>query len=377
MDKLKVLLAMVLLAGLFVAACGPDRQAVSTSQAKTPANGWQSRWDGVVEAAKKEGKVVVYGPPINEFRDALTKKFGEKYGLSVDYTGAVGPEIAAKIDSERRAGLYNADALIGASSYVITNLKPAGYLEPIERYLILPEVASGDGWWNNQFPWVDKDHFAVAFGIGIDQPVLINTDVVKNGEIKSLRDLLDPKWKGTMIMSDPTVAGPAMWFVASQNAVQGIDYLRQLAAQAPTITRDRNLLAESVARAKYPIGIAPGGERVPALIKAGAPVQYADLPGDTIEAGASSGFLSLPGNAPHRNASTLFINWLLSKEGQTVFQEATTQPSTRKDIPAGAVMDAFVLKSQGKYFACYTEEFLAGADNQLKLARDIFGPLLK
>jgi iron(III) transport system substrate-binding protein len=349
--------------------------ASTTAFPSFAAENWQQKWEDIVKGAKSEGKVVVYGPAMNDLRDLLTRKFKDRYQVSVEYLGATGPEVAGKIDAERRGGIYVPDALIGASSPVVTHLKPSGFMDPIERVLILPEVIDPAGWWNNQFPWVDKGHYSVAFGIAIDPPLLINTELVKPEEVKHLRALLDPKWKGKIVMFDPTVYGPGQWFVASQAELTGVEFLRQLASQEPILSRDRRLISEWVGRGKNPIAIAPG-EAAQDLINAGAPIQYAQL-ADTTHAGASIGFLSLPSKAPHPNASTLFINWFLSKEGQAVYQEATRQPSTRKDISTGALNQAFVLKEGVKYYPCYTEEFLMKGKEQIDLGKEIFGQLLK
>ncbi len=386
---IRVLISIGLLTVLLLVACAqsaapvPESKSVNVGPGPSPSGAtrtdtreaWQNRWDKMVEGAKLEGKVVIYGPGGGDLRETFIRTMREKYGLTVEYLGAIGPDLAARIITERRAGLYIPDVLIGASTPVMTQLKPAGYMEPIEKTFVLPEVADAKGWWNNQFPWADEGHYAVGFGLQATPVIIINPDLIKLEEIKSARDLLNPRLKGKIAMFDPTIAGPGQFFVAMEADQLGLDYLNQLAAQDIQITRDRRLLAEWVARAKYPVGIA-AGEAASEMMATGAPLSYANVP-DANYMQPSMGFLSLPGNAPHPQAGALFINWLLSKEGQTLYQDASKAPSARKDIPHGTVNPDLFLKEGVKYYPAYTEKFLSSGAEQLELAKKIFGPLLK
>ncbi len=64
-----------------------------------------AKWDALVAAAKKEGKVVVIGPPDATVRKALPDAFKAKYGITVEYIGGRGTETSAKLRSERSAGV--------------------------------------------------------------------------------------------------------------------------------------------------------------------------------------------------------------------------------------------------------------------------------
>ncbi len=384
MRRMLYLAALIIIS---IISCAPPAAPVSTGEKningaptgmkenpQTVKEDWQIKWDKVIPGAKKEGKVTIYGPG-GDIRVALIKAFNEKYGITVDYLGATGPEVAARILAERRSGLYLPDVLLGASSPVITTLKPSGHLAPMEPVLILPEVTDPKLWWNNELPWVDKGRYIMAFAPKVTPPLIINTEIVKPDEVKSLRNLLDPKWKGRLVMSDPTIFGPGQFFISAQAELLGVDFLRQLAAQEPALSRDKRLIAEWVAKGKYPVGIA-AGEAVEELIGAGAPVRYM-LTSEPTHMTAGSAFLSLPNNSPHPNASTLFINWLLSKEGQTVYTEISKQQSAREDVPVTKVNPAVIRQPGVKYFKTDTEEFLLKGAEQLQMGRDIFGSLIK
>lgn len=338
---------------------------------------WQTKWEKIRQEAKREGKVVVYGAATGEIRDALIKGFNNRFGIPVEYMAAKGPEIATKVLAERRAGLYIPDAIIGASVPAITVLKPAGAFDPIEPVLVLPEVLDPKVWWNNELPWVDKDHYFIAFLAYASNNIAVNAEVVKADEIKSYRDLLAPKWKGKLAMHDPTIAGSGRSFTAVMAFyIMGVDFLRQLASQEPFIARDHRLLAEWVARGKYPVGIALESEAIEQMRSAGMRLQYATASEGTYVT-TGTGFLSLPKNAPHPNASVLFINWLMSKEGQTTYTDVARLQSARADIPITNV-DPFSVRKPGvKYFVTSTEEYQLRGPESIELSKEIFGHLIK
>lgn len=338
---------------------------------------WQTKWNKVVREAKREGKVVIYGAATGQVREALIKGFYNRYGIPLEYMSAKGPEIAAKLAAEKRAGLYIADAIIGASSPSITTLKPEGFFDPIEPVLILPEVTNPEGWWGKSFPWVDKEHYFVGFIASAYPYVSVNSDMVRPEEIKSYRDLLDSRWKNRLVMHDPTAAGSGQAFVGAMGYyIMGMDFLKGLAAQEPFISRDHRLNAEWVARGKYPMGIAIEAEPIAQLIQAGTPLRYA-YPAEGAPVRMGVAFLSRPKNAPHPGASTVFTNWLLSREGQTIFSEAAGTQSAREDIPTTNIDPFSMRKPRVKHFNTSTEEFWLRGNEFIKLGKDIFGHLIK
>lgn len=342
-----------------------------------PGEGWQVRWDKTLQGAKKEGKVAVYGAATGQIRDALIQGFYNKYGIPVEYMAAKGPEIATRILAERKAGLYIPDVIIGAGTPSLNVLKPAGVFSPMEPVLILPEILEVGNWWENKVNWVDKDHYFIAFLAYVSQKITINTDIVKPDEVKSYRNLLEPKWKGKIAMHDPTIAGSGQNFIAVMAYYTlGIDYLRQIASQEPFISRDHRQLAEWVARGKYSIGLAIENEAVEQMRIAGVPLQYLDPP-EGAHVAHGTGFLSLPGNAPHPNASAVFINWLLSREGQIIYTDVARVQSARSDLPTTKLDQVSIRRPGVKYVNASTEEFQFRLPEAQELAKEIFGHLIK
>jgi len=170
---------------------------------------WKAEWENVVTAAKKEGKVAVYTTAPGEMRKALQSGFKEKFGIDVEVVSFRGGEMGARLLNERRAGIYLVDVFVGGSTTPMTQLKPGGALDPLDKLLVLPEVTNAKLWHQGKLWWIDQAHTVLMF-LGFPVPNLaINTNMVKQGEIKTYKDLLDPRWKGKIVMNDPTVPGTA------------------------------------------------------------------------------------------------------------------------------------------------------------------------
>ncbi len=147
-------------------------------------------------------------------------------------------EVAPKIQQERRAGLYTTDMFIAGIGTVISVLGPEGALDPLDNALLLPEVTDPKSWWGGNLIWGDEKHrLAMFFAYALD-PVEINTELVKVDEIKSFRDLLDPKWKGKISFMDPRMAGGGNESFTFWAETMGVDFLRELAKQDLVFTRD-------------------------------------------------------------------------------------------------------------------------------------------
>ncbi len=149
--------------------------------------------------------------------------------------------------------------------------------------------------------------------------------------------------------------------------------MKALAAQDPVILRDLRSTAEWVARGKYYIGWGPDKAAHVEFIRSGAHLSYPTLkePRPTTSASAN---LMLFDKAPHPNAAKVFTNWIMSKEGATVFSHAYGMSSTRRDVSTEGIDPALLLKPG---------EIILGEDYQLakgemrKLAREIFRGQLK
>jgi len=185
----------------------------------------------------------------------------------------------------------------------------------------------------------------------------VNTELVKEGEIKSVRDLLDPKWRGRMLLLDVR-AGSFAWFLAIRRHL-GVNALRQLIVdQQPVWTRDQRQLAEALVRGTYPVVLLPSKTYLEEFLiqGLGKNVRLLDLPESRVTVGGAGG-VWLMNKAPHPNAAKVFINWLLTKEGQLAWNTAKTGNSRRLDVPA--IDPEYNKVPGGTYFNTNREDMLA------------------
>ena len=372
-----LLVPALLIALLALAACAAEEKATPAPAAPTAAAkaAWEQEWEQVVAAAKREGKVTVAGFAADVARKNLTEPFERKYGITVEYTGLSGPEFPTRIRPEREAGQYLWDLFIGGTTTTLTSLKPMKALDPIEPALILPEVKDPKVWLKGQLDWCDKDRTCLAMLLYGRSDLFINTSLVKSEEFKSFKDLLNPKWKGKILLHDPRIAGPSQavftfWY---QYPELGIEFIRAMARQEPIITRETQQEMEWVAQGRYPILI--GGTPATAfrMKEAGAPIAYLD---STLlkEGGYASpgwGAVSLINRAPHPNAAKLYLNWLLSKEGQLQLSKAAEYASQRLDVPRDHV-PAYLMPQAG-YGDTYSEKAMEVKDPLVRLLKEVFG----
>ena len=244
----------------------------------------------------------------------LRPAFKARYGISIELLSGRAGELAAKITTERNAGLYVPDINMSGVVGSIVLLKPKGFTEKLDDVLILPDIKNPALWLNNRFPWTDSDHTQVQFTGEVFPGITINNQIVGPNEVKSYEDLLAEKWKGKITMIDPTTASSGSEWFSKFTIALGENYMRAFARQAPMLSRDGRLSVEWVARGRYPVGVALQSTQVWKFFEEGAPITVIDT-----EIGSLSpqhGCITLMKNAPHPNAAKVFINWLLTKEGQ-------------------------------------------------------------
>lgn len=345
------------------------------SQLETKAP-WETEWQNTIVKAKKDGRVVIYSSTGSETRAGLVTAFHDKYGISVDYITGKGVDVIQKLMAERKAGIYTGDLYIGGNTPMLEILKPGGALELVEPGLILPEVKDGKSWLDGSLYFVDKDRYILQFA-AYPMPIFgINTQLVKQDELASYKDLLAPKWKGKIVMNNPTLPGlGAKWFQAESRRI-GLDFMKELVKQEPVIITDQRIQLEWLAHGKYPLLIGPKSDSFAEFYKAGAPIRIIDpKEGGILTSG--SGNVSFLSKKPHPYAAKLFMNWLLSKEGQTVFQEATLVHSGRLDIPFAFLPEGKARDPRVKYFNVEVEDILHRSSEDYKVAKEIFGHLMK
>ncbi len=340
---------------------------------------WEADWKQTLDAAKKEEKVHIYNTASSEVRAALSKAFAQRHGIQVEFITARGAELVEKLSAERRANIYLADLYIGGATTATAAFKPAGFLEPIKPLLVLPEVLDPKVWYGGGIYYTDKEQQYIICPVltASNNYLSINTDLVKPGEIKSYKDLLNPKWKGKIIINDPTISGAgSRWFSVVADQIMGLDYLRNLVKQEPFLTRNIRLQVEWLARGKYPIAIGAQPDIQAEFLKHGAPIKTV-TPEEGGWLGGGPGLISYFNRAPHPQATRVFVNWFLSEEGQTLYSKMAKAESARLDVPTGHLNKADMRAPGVKYFISESEDFLIKKTEYEKWAKDVFGSLTK
>jgi ABC-type Fe3+ transport system substrate-binding protein len=347
------------------------------------AENWQTEWQEVLKAARQEGEVAVFGGSTVAGLKRSVNLFKKKFGINLHtVSGRSGP-LAIRLMKERKAGLYTQDVHIAGQPPIISVFKPAGALDPLEPMLVLPEVVNMKLWHDERYDWVDTEgHYIFNFALYPYPMIAVNTDLVKPGEIKSYYDLLDPKWKGKIIISDPIIAGMSNSHFCTMlhHKLVDLDFFRQLAAQGHHMSRDQQLQLDWLSKGKYPIVLWPSLGRLVRFINAGAPVKPIEDIKEGTAAGSAGSALCLINKAPHPNAAKVFINWFLSKEGQTINQNAVAKQSRRVDVGTEGLSSFQMRRPGAKYFEAPSEheEFiLHEVDKYKALAKELFAPLLK
>lgn len=309
-------------------------------------------WDGILAAARKEGELLVYSNVNPETRTLITRAFKEKFGITLDVLAlSRGDEVWSRARQENNAGIFLADAFITGGTTLMFNMKPAGLLRPLEGTFILPEVLDPKSYKVGAIPWSDKDRHVVDL-IATAMPYIgINTEKVKIGEITSVEDLVKPAYAKNIALADPTRPGAANGFFSLLAAYvyndteRSNNLLRGLLKNEATITRDLRLQMEWVARGRYAIGVGIDSKEIASFLSVGAPVAPV-WPKEGSVYNTVGGNLALPKVSPHPNATRVFANWLLSKEGLTVFTRGFGHPSTRVDTPIEGIVPPGLIPPQ-------------------------------
>jgi len=337
--KMKCLLFSVVLIIL------PLQWKTSLVEAVEGDSDWRVEWKRIQEAAKREGQVsiYIYGSTAPLDSGVFQKAYPEIKVFSV--TG-LGGQIEQRIMSERRAGKFLADVVVHGVTPNYTEFYPAKILEPVKPALMFPEVVDESKWWGGKHRYTDPEGKYVFVMLGTPQrDIAYNTTLVNPSEFRSHWDFLNPKWKGKILARDIRGSYGAgtggSIFLYHQSGI-GPEFIRRFFAEMDvTLFRDFRQAADWLGVGKFSICFFCGSGDVERAKKQGLP---ADLFGPMKEGAGLApqrGTVVLMNRAPHPNAARVFVNWLLSKEGQMVYQKLadpnSASDSLRIDIPKDGI----------------------------------------
>lgn len=304
---------------------------------------WPSEWESLVAAATAEGRLSLItwgntwgGSGFPGF-GGVAARFEEAFpGIVVDRLSESSATVwLDKIRQSRRAGTNLYDLALVQPGPALQTGKPEGLWAPLKPLLFHPEVLDDTTWRGGSMTAHYLDDGAEVC-LGWEYQVLhayaVNADLVQDGEIRSVVDLLDPKWTGKIGSSDPG-QGIGLSSAAAVARSHGTDLLRRLLVdQRPTFTGLGGRLAESLARGFFPIALGVRPKALDPFRASGLAdkVRWLDLP--DADFAVTTSLLHVD-RAPHPAAARLFANWILTREGQIILAGSLPTNSARLDVP--------------------------------------------
>jgi ABC-type Fe3+ transport system substrate-binding protein len=321
----------------------------ASAQSKATDNEWKE----IVDAAKKEGKVVVAGSPDPVMRNEVIPKFTARTGIPVEFIAGRSSQIVARVETERSSGIYSVDIYLAGPDTTAVDLYGGKMIDPLKPLLVLPEVVDGSKWKTGKVWFLDpEERFVVRPFNSVASMLFINTDHVKPDEIRFYKDLLNPKWKGKISAEDPTTTGAGANMAARFYTQIGEEFVKALYIdQKPVPTRERRQMSDWLARGTQPICLNCREDDVRPLVKDGFKIlEVFELSGVPATINGSPWLLSLANKAPHPRAAQVFANWILSKEGLEIYARGYGSATLRTDIDASYLNPGNLPKPGVKYF---------------------------
>ena len=348
---------------LLLAACGADPTVTPTSvptatplpqatPTPTPdaAALFRAEWDALIKAAQDEGELSITagGSAGRNFR-AIIGLWGEQFGITPIIATGSGNAHVNRVLAERNVGRYLVDVMYGGGSSLIARLIPANALVPIADLFMHPEVADQSLWLGGKHWYADpQQQFIFVFSASARPMTLgmrYNTDLVTQEDIdnfNSVFDYLDPRWKGKIVAFSPTAGGSSgTYYAVYVHPDIGPEWIDRFLSPELDVTfaEDIRFIADGMAHGKFHIAIGGGAvSDLDALAALGAPIGVLTKDfkeGGELAASSSGSLMSVVADRPHPNATKLWVNWWLSKEGQTqmhTMSEVNPKPTLREDV---------------------------------------------
>ncbi len=286
---------------LRLAALTPLAFAAGPAAAQAPMD---ADWKKLVDAAKKEGKVVVYNGAVGTpTLPKIAAAFEARYGIRMELLEARASELRERIRTEQASGNVLGDVSHNGSTTTALQLAD-GTFQP---HGPLPNAGKPVAPFH-----VDEIRvpiYVIPYGI------LVNSEMVKPAEEpKSWKDVLDPRWKGQILADDMrALGGGAVFFMVTYQKF-GREFHEKLAQQQPHMNRELRGNYRRIARGEYPVYLPFGLADI---------LELKGLPVKVVIAAEGAPYVRFDGavfkNAPHPNAARLLLDFFMSDEVQTIF----------------------------------------------------------
>jgi iron(III) transport system substrate-binding protein len=305
-----------------------------------------------LEAARKEGEVMLYTSLVPEDLVPLGAAFEKKYGVKLKTWRANSEKVLQRAVTEIRAGRNDAD-VVETNGPQMESLYRENGLQVVKSARIkdlMPQALRPHGHW---------------VGTRINMFVQsYNTKLVKKDELpKSYADLANPRWKGRLGIE----AEDEDWFamvVKELGEENGLRVFREIVrVNGLSVRKGHTLLAGLVASGEIPLALTTYSHGTEKMKKKGAPVDWFAI---APAIGRANG-IGIVRNPPHPNAAALFVDFLLSPEGQQILQQGGYVPASLKvadraqKLPLKFVDPALILDEDAKWKKLWTEIVVGSA----------------
>jgi iron(III) transport system substrate-binding protein len=301
----------------------------------------------VIDGARKEGQLVFYsGIPIPDAQAILTALEKKYPFIKTTFYRATGPALVSRIQTEQRAGTHIWDVMnsTGFEPYVLLEQGYFAKYESAERKVFPEGHKDNEGYWATMYT----------------TPMIVsyNSKLVSAAELpKDYAELLNPKWKGRLGLDSSDFE----WY-ANLRKVWGAEkaqkFLEGLRKQDVRLVQGRALLTELLSGGEIAILVNNFLQNSIEATRKGSPVEFLAL--DPVISAA--GLVGINKLAPHANAAKLFVDFVLSKEGQELIVKSD-RSSVRKDIvgnPLELIKNVRIVPSDlslGKNYVQTRDEF--------------------
>ena len=330
------IVVMLTACGPAAATVAPSTPAASTAPSAPPAStapsvapvareyGLKGTWDEILAAAKTEKTLNLWvhgGAGYEAFAEAAKAALPD---LDIQVTSAGAGSQAPKVALEQQGGVYNWDIVMAGNSGVAAVLNPIGATVPIRPFFdALPADVQADADWSGGFHvYANPDELNWVIQYQLNGGLWLNKD--EAGAIDDADDLLDPKYKGKIVINDPTTVSAGSGSLSTMLVLKGEEYVRKLLKDQQAIVVDgAKAVHEALEDGRAWIGIG-GNDTEHAKMQAdGLAQNIIQLKQFELFMYPNIYAMSVFKNIPHPNATAVFMNWALSQEGMEAWASET------------------------------------------------------
>ena len=329
-------------------------------------------WQQTLEKAKSQKLVLINQG--NPAFDAAIDAFSKKYGIKVDATVGRPSAVITRIQTEQRNGMFLPDVWWSITGQMTSIGVPADMFAQFEDYMILPEVKDAANWRHPDYMFGDNKRQVFTHSHEVSRATYRNRDVLPDLKVNSYDSLMDPRLKGRIVMRDSSLPNAGSYALAPIYKAKGADFLLNfLKTQQPRVFDNAEQLDTQIIRGSAALAIGGQNSSMSQCKRDGGCKNIDDV--DGFETAVSRG-LAVFKNPPNPEATKVFINWILSKEGQELFVREWAKANTsagvslRKDVaPApGHEGDLPDFNKADRYVWASTQQ----GDEELKVVTKIF-----